>query len=98
MRNSCVVSVVTLEFAKQTESATRDKTEHELAVASLNWQNQSKKHILRDMKNVSLHSRRFKREKNIRTEKSLSLALFSFEGAKCAAIAGHIDCATAQYH
>ena len=87
---------MTLEFAKQTESETPNRAKHKLAVARLIWQNQSKKHILRDMKNVSLHSRRFKRMKEL--EKSLSLTLFSFEGAKCIAIAGHLDCATAQYH
>ena len=96
MRNLCEVSILTLEFAKQTESEMRNKTEHKLAVARLNWQNQSKKHILKGMR-MYRYIQEVQEKHRIR-EKPIINTLFSFEGAKCIAIAGHLDCATAQYH
>ena len=71
MRNLCVVSVVTLEFAKQTESATRNKTEHKLAVARDNAY----------IKGYEECIATFNGSRDIELEKSLlSDTLFSFEG------------------
>ena len=89
---------MTLEFAKQTESEASIRAERYAGVAG-SYVTNCGMSLMKDeakSKNVSLHSRWFKR--SIELEKSLLSTLFSFEGARCVEIASHLNCATAQYH